>query len=77
MAMDVSKSANDTGSPQSKPNALPACVALVGCSIFAGTLALDLSISTPLRWSSAWYDSDLTDLVGRSIKPDLFPPILA
>lgn len=77
MAMDVSKSGSDTGNPQSRPSTLPACIALVGCAIFVGTVAPDLSTSTPLRWSSAWYGGDLTSLVGRSIKPDLFPPIFA
>jgi len=77
MAMDMGQhGVADTGAPQDKSNTLPACIALVGCAIFVGLSAPDLSISTPLSWSSAWYGGDLTGLAGRAIEPDLFPPIL-
>jgi hypothetical protein len=75
MAMDMGGS-ND-GAPCSQRDAMPACAPFVGCASFVGLPAPDLSAFTVFRWSSVWYGGDLTGLVGRSIKPDLFPPILA
>jgi hypothetical protein len=71
MAMDMGGS-ND-GAPCSQRDAMPACAPFVGCASFVGLPAPDLSAFTVFRW----YGGDLTGLVGRSIKPDLFPPILA
>jgi hypothetical protein len=55
---------------------MTACLPLVGCAGFAAMPAADLSVSVMPRHTSARYSGDLTGLVGRSIKPDLFPPIL-
>ncbi|MGE0270251.1 MAG: hypothetical protein AB7M05_08685 [Alphaproteobacteria bacterium] len=75
MAMDMGGSGD--GVPCSQRDAMPACAPFVGCPTFVGLPAPDLSAFTLFRWSSAWYGRDLVSLVGRSIKPDLFPPILA
>lgn len=75
MAMDMGGSGD--GAPCSQRDAMPACAPFVGCAIFVGLPAPDRTAFTLFRWSSAWYGRDLTGLVGRSIEPDLFPPILA
>lgn len=75
MAMDMGGS-ND-GAPCGQRDAMPACIPFVGCPTFVGLSASDLSAFTKFRWSTIWYGGNLTALAGRSIKPDLFPPILA
>jgi hypothetical protein len=52
----------------------PACVVAIGCGVMA-MLAPDLP-SMALRQTPVWYSLPPTERAGRSIKPDLFPPIL-
>lgn len=54
----------------------PACIDNMGCATIAALPATPLLTSAPLRWDVLSYRLVDAAMAGRTIRPELFPPIL-
>jgi hypothetical protein len=61
--------------PPAKP--MPNCIDHFGCLTVPAVATVPTALPTPFRWASIAYISGATSLVGRSVEPELSPPILA
>jgi hypothetical protein len=55
----------------------PACVEVMGCAVLAALLPTPLSPPMPIKWAVVAYHLHSFVLDGRSVEPELFPPILS
>jgi hypothetical protein len=56
---------------------LPNCIDHLGCLTVSALPASPVSVAVAFEWTSLDYDLAPTALSGRSVKPELSPPILA
>jgi hypothetical protein len=63
------------GVPPAKPMAN--CIDHFGCLTVPALATAPTAPPTPFRWVSITYISGATSLIGRSVEPELSPPILA
>lgn len=63
------------GMPPTKP--MPNCIDHFGCLAVPALTTAPTSLSKPVQWASVAYTSGATSLIGRSVEPELSPPILA
>jgi hypothetical protein len=63
------------GVPPAKP--MPNCIDHFGCLTVPALAIAPTALPMPFRWASIAYISGATSLVGRSVEPELSPPILA
>jgi len=63
------------GVPPAKP--MPNCIDHLGCLTISALATAPTALPMPFRWASIAYMSGATSLVGRSVEPELSPPILA
>ena len=54
----------------------PACIDNMGCATIIGLPTAPLSAATPFEWGVLSYAVFDVALAGRTIRPELFPPIL-
>ena len=60
--------------PPAKP--MPNCIDHVGCLTVPALSTAPTALPMPFRWASVAYISGAASLVGRSVEPELSPPIL-
>jgi hypothetical protein len=61
--------------PPAKP--MSNCIGHFGCLTVPALATAPTALPTPFRWASIAYIPGATSLVGRSVEPELSPPILA
>ncbi len=54
----------------------PACIDSIGCVTIIGLPTIPLAAATPFEWGVLSYTAFDVALAGRTIRPELFPPIL-
>jgi hypothetical protein len=54
----------------------PACIDSMGCVTVIGLPTIPLSAATPFDWGVPSYTAFDVALAGRTIRPEIFPPIL-
>ena len=54
----------------------PACIDSMGCVTIIGLPTIPLTAATPFEWGVLSYTAFGVALIGRTIRPELFPPIL-
>ena len=57
--------------------ATPICIEHVGCVTAIAVPASPRALGVPIRWHTVSYDLAVPHLTGRSVEPELSPPILA
>jgi hypothetical protein len=75
-ASDMSPAAPCSGSDMPCKGMMPACMDSMSCT-FTVVLPMPMAPPTALQWSRVSYATLSATLNGRSIEPDLFPPIPA
>jgi hypothetical protein len=64
--------------PQAPPvKHMPNCIDHYGCLTVQALPTAPTALSMPFQWAPIAYIADATSLVGRSVEPELSPPILA
>jgi|SRR5579883_1251764 hypothetical protein len=66
---------DESGIPPAKP--MPNCIAHFGCLTVPALTAAPASLPRPVNGTAVAYTSRGTPLAGRSVEPELSPPILA
>lgn len=59
------------------PDRTPNCIDHFGCLSVPALSISPTALQMPFQWASIAYISGATSLVGRSVEPELSPPILA
>jgi hypothetical protein len=54
----------------------PACIDSMGCVTIIGLPTIPLAAATPFEWGVLSYTTFDVALAGRTIRPEIFPPIL-
>ena len=55
----------------------PTCIDVMGCVVTVAVPLAPLSTPTVLKWAEVAYSCTISLPTGRSVPPDLFPPIIA
>jgi hypothetical protein len=54
----------------------PACIDSMGCLMTVAVPPAPVAPPTPFKWGAVIYSLSVTTLIGVTIEPELFPPIL-
>jgi hypothetical protein len=67
----------DCDQPMPPAKQMPGCIEHTGCLCVPTLPAAPAASAVPFRWTSIHYAPGTEVLAGRSVKPELLPPILA